>query len=239
MQLSKFEEKAYRELKKSNFAVFKVRDLSAVLSINKTQAYNLVKALKKKGVIKSVKGFLVLNDADEFIVGSSINWPSYVSFWSALNYYGFSDQTPKKIFLATTKYTKDSENFKYVTISKKRFFGYQKIGNIIIADKEKAIIDCLLFPKYAGGIKEVFMSLKSKPKEFDIERLADYALKVGSKGVLRRLGFILESLRYKDKNLKKILKKLEKNIGKGYELLDSTLPKKNNLNIKWLLDINW
>ena len=118
MQLSKLEEKAYRELKKNGFIAFKIQDLISILNIDETKAYNLAKALKKKNAIKSIKGFLVFKDANEFAVGSCINWPSYVSFWSALNYYGFSDQIPRKIFFATTKYAKDAENFKYVTISK-------------------------------------------------------------------------------------------------------------------------
>ena len=47
---------------------------------------NLVKALKKKGVIKKAgKRFLALSEANDFLVGININFPSYISFWSALN----------------------------------------------------------------------------------------------------------------------------------------------------------
>jgi len=41
-------------------------------------------------------------------------------------------------------------------------------------------------------------------------------------------------LGYKEDSLGKIRKK----IGKGYELLNPSLNKRNNLNRKWLLDIN-
>ena len=54
-----------------------------------------------------------------------------------------------------------------------------------------------------------------------------------SKSVLRRLGYILEILGYK-----KHLNSINKKIGKGYELLDPGLKRKNNLNKKWLLDVN-
>jgi len=105
---------------------------------------------------------------------------------------------------------------------------------ITIAEKEKAIIDSLLFPKYSGGIKEIANSLEKSGKEIDIKKLINYAFKVESKAVLRRLGFILEKLNYK-----KGLKKMRENIGRGYELLDPSLKRKNNLNKKWLLDVNW
>lgn len=232
MQLSKLENLAYEELRKNNLFLFKVKDLTLLLRIKKTKAYNLIKALKKKGAIKKVgKNFLAFKDTNELTLATNLNYPSYISFWSALNYYGFSDQIPKKIFLATTKYTKEINNFKYITISKKRFFGYTKIQSITIAEKEKAIIDSLLFPKYSGGIKEISKCIHVALNEINIKKLINYALKVKSKAVLRRLGFILEK--------KKSLEKLRKKIGKGYELLDPNLKKRNNLNKKWLLDINY
>jgi len=236
MQLSKLENLVYEKLKKNNISIFRIKDLSLLMEISRTKAYNLVKAMKKKGVIKKVgKRAFALRDTNEFVIASSINYPSYISFWSALSYYGFSDQMPKKIFLATTKYTKDINGFKYATLSKTRYFGYTKIDDTVIADKEKAIIDSLLFPKYAGGMKEIEKCLRAAINEINTERLIEYALKMKSKAVLRRLGFVLEHLNYKSKIINKIIKK----IGRGYELLDPNLRKKNNLNKRWLLDVNW
>lgn len=270
MQLSKLENNAYETIRKNAFSVFKINDLCLLMNIKKTKAYNIIKSLKKKNAIKKIgKGFFALEDSEDFIIGTSINYPSYISFWSALNYYGFSDQNPKKIFIATSKYSKDIGNFKYITLSKKRFFGYVrngvktapfrvlhfgtsknpnkprtkmgdttqgffdvKIGQITIAEKEKAIIDSLLFPKYAGGIKEITKCLKNSLNEINIDKLIDYAIKVKSKAILRRMGFILENLTGKK------LERLRKKIGKGYELLDPSLKRKNNLNHRWLLDIN-
>ena len=236
MQLSKLEELVYEKLKKNNFSVFSIRDLCLLLKIDKMKAYNLIKGLKKKDVIKKAgKNFLTFKDSNEMTIATMINYPSYISFWSALNYYGYSDQMPKKIFLATTKYTKEINNFKYVTLSKKKFFGYVRIGDLIIADKEKAIVDSLLFPKYSGGIMEITKCMKSALNEIDLKKLIKYALCVESKAILRRLGFILENLKYNGK----LLKKIRAQIGKGYELLDPSLKRKNNLNKRWLLDINY
>lgn len=233
MQLSNLENKMYEVIEKNKLIVFSVDDLCLLLGINKIKAYNLLKALKKKAIIKSIgkRKFSFLGK-NEFEIASELNFPSYISFWSALNYYGFSDNNPRKIFIATTKYSKSFGNFKYITLSKKRFFGYTSVGKMIIAEKEKVIIDSLLFPKYSGGIKEIKKSLKEALNEIDLRKIINYALKIKSKAVIRRLGYLLDSLGIKD------LKKLEKNIGSGFELLDPTLEKKNNLNTKWLLDIN-
>ncbi len=233
MQLSKLENLAYEEIKKNELIVFSVNDLSLLLKFNKTKIYNLLKSLKKKKIIKSIgkRKFSLLN-VNEFEIASELNFPSYISFWSALNYYGFSDNTPKKIFIATTKYSREIKNFKYITFSKKRFFGYNLIGKMNIAEKEKAIIDSLILPKYAGGIKEIKRALQSSLEKINLNKLISYALKIESKAVIRRLGYLLEILNIKNS------KKLQKGIGKGFELLDPTLGKRNNLNKKWLLDIN-
>ena len=104
MQLSKLEHLAYQQLKKNNIYTFKAKDVSLLFKIDKTKSYNLIKALKKKEVIRNVgKGFLALSEANDFSVAININSPSYISFWSALNFYGFSDQMPKLIFLVTVR----------------------------------------------------------------------------------------------------------------------------------------
>lgn len=233
MLLSKNEDWAYRELKKQGFIVFKIKNLRLLLDIDSTKAYNLVKSLKRKKVIRKINGFFAFTDVDDFVLGANIHYPVYVSFWSALSYYGWSDQTPRTIFFATTKYKKNIGSFRYITLSKKRFFGYVNMERFAIAEKEKALIDSLLFPKYSGGMREIKICLEASFREINKEKLMTYALKLGSKAVVRRLGFLLESLQYKK------FHKLIKHIGRGYERLDPSLKRKNKLDKKWLLDLNW
>ena len=233
MQLSKNQEKVYGILKKNKLEVFKPKDVALLLSIDKTKAYNLIKSLKKKNVIEVLSsGVYSLKDSNEFMVGAYFNWPSYLSFLSALNYYGFSDNLPKKITFVSTKY-KQHKNFTYVCCSKKRFFGYKKEGEMLIGEKEKVFVDSLLFPKYSGGIKEISRMLIENIDALEINKLINYALAVNSKMVVRRLGFILNIfLNKKDK------KKLLKHIGRGVGFLDPNIKIRKALNNEWLLYTN-
>ncbi len=192
MQLSKTENNVYETLRNVGFVLFTVNNVCQILSISKTKAYNLIKALKKKGVIKKWGEHFSFSDADDFVIGSLIHFPSYLSLWSALQYYGLSDQMPKKIFLITTKYRKPIGNFVYVTVASHRYFGYTKIGNITIAEKEKAIVDALYFPRYCGGIDEVYKSIKNGWKDIDKKKLVFYAHQMRSKIVMKRVQYILE-----------------------------------------------
>src|SRR3989338_5657214 len=192
MQLSKTENTVYETLKNAGFALFTVKDICQILSMKKTKVYNLLKALKKKGAIKKFGVYFSFADADEFVIGPMLHFPSYLSLWSALQYYGLSDQMPKKIFLVTTKYRKSISNFVYVTVASHRYFGYKKIGNITIAEKEKVIVDSLFFPKYCGGLDEVYKSIKNGWKDIDKKKLVSYGRQMKSETVMRRVKYIIE-----------------------------------------------
>ena len=230
MQISKKESRALEILKRNDLEVFSTKDLKLLLHLNKTQTYNLIKSLKNKEHIELIKsGLYCTKGTDEMIIASRIVYPSYISFLSALNYYGLSDQTPAKVTLATTKRKKRTD-YIFATLDKHKFFGYTKINKIIIAEKEKALIDSLYLPKYAGGIKEIMRCFKEA--ELNKKKIYDYAIKMGSKAVIRRLGFIVDNLKLKFNF------NLMNKIGRGYELLDPSNDKKNNYNKKWLLDVN-
>lgn len=237
MQLSRLENSVLEKLESEGLSVFRVSDVSLLMGFSRAKTYNALKALKKKGAIFSVQsGFFAMAQASEFAIGAKLNWPSYLSFWSALNYHGFSDQAPKTLFFASTKRKRPAKGYRYVVLSRKRFFGYFSAGEVVVAEPEKAIIDSLLFPRYAGGLKEIFFSLKAGIGEMDSGKLAGYALRVDSRAVARRLGFLLEECNFKGRGE---LESLFRHRGRGFELLDPSLKRKNNFNKKWLLDINW
>jgi predicted transcriptional regulator of viral defense system len=193
MQLSKTENKVYETLKNAGFVLFTVKDICRLLSINETKAYNCIKALKKKRAIKKWGSAFSFSDADEFVIASLLHFPSYISLWSALQYYGLSDQMPKKIFLITTRYRKPIAHFIYVTVASQRYFGYTKIGTLTVAEKEKAIVDALFFPRYCGGIDEVYKCINNGWKDIDKKKLLSYARQMKSKVVMRRVTYIVNA----------------------------------------------
>ena len=235
MQLSKLEHRAVTAVENNQLAVFTPKDIQLLLQLSLVQTYNLIKSLKKKKCIQKVgKSRFALSGTDELRIATLVHFPSYISFWSALSYYGFTDQLPRTIFLASSRQHHPTGSFRYVLLKPNLFFGYTAAGNIILAEKEKALLDSLLFPKYSGGIKEIKRCLKSARSQINIPKLIDYALKMDRKVLLRRLGFLLEQ----EGLPKNKLALLKRNLGQGYEKLDPSLPRKNKWNAYWLLDVN-
>ena len=242
ISISKNEYELLAKLKNANLSIFSIKDARIILK--KMKIYNTISGAIKKGLIRSPKKgvyFLAEPNSPELTeVACNIYWPAYISFWTALSLYKFTEQMPTVIFVATTKISKeiiiDNTMLKFIKLLPKTFFGYEKRGNIIIASKEKAIIDSLFLPRYAGGILEVTKCINAGWGEIDKNKLIDYALKINNLSLIKRLGYIIE-----ESNLKiegNLLKKLEQKLGEGFSKLDPQGSENGKLNKKWSLIIN-
>jgi predicted transcriptional regulator of viral defense system len=63
-----------------------------------------------------------------------------------------------------------------------------------VADREKAIVDSLWLPSCSGGTSEVAKALAAAIEELNVDVLVSYALRMNSKSLCSRLGYLLERL---------------------------------------------
>jgi len=160
--------------------------------------------------------------------------PYYISFWSALNYHGLSDQIPKSVFISTNKAKKPlvilHTEFVFVQIKEDRFFGIEKIEiegrKINISNINKTIVDCLDHPEHSGGIEEVARAIYFNHKELNFKKIKEYALKMKNITILKRLGYILEKINLFEE-YKSIFKDIK--LTKGYSKLDTICRKKADI----------
>lgn len=182
----------------------------------------------------------------EFIIASSLVDPYAISYWSALNFHGFTEQVPRTVYISTTRRKRKREKvifgitYRFIVLKETKFFGITKawIENrqINVTDKERTIIDCLNHPEYCGGIIEAAKGLWEGRENLDLEKISNYAERIGNAAIFKRLGFLSGLLEIPWG--KSYLEKWERKISKGYPLLDPTLPKKGKYNSKWMLQIN-
>ena len=89
-----------KSLFEQEYYYFTVRELAGLLKVPVEKAYTIVARLKDRGFIKSIERgkYLLLGFEPEhvlsnpFFIASRVVYPSYVNFWSALNFYGFTEQ---------------------------------------------------------------------------------------------------------------------------------------------------
>lgn len=186
------------------------RTLADLFDLPPTRVYQLVTQLKEAGLLVEVENgkYLVLGFepervlANPLFIANQLATPSYVSFWSALHYYGFTEQTPLTVFVATTKKKRPvvfrDQPFRFVTVQPRKLFGYRRetVGGlpVLMADEAKAIVDSLAEPRYAGGVAEAAKALRAALAEIDLATLVEYANRMGDKSLGSRLGFLLAKL---------------------------------------------
>ncbi len=184
--------------------------LADLFRLDRRPAYRIAARLKDQGLVAEVeKGkYLLLGLeparvlANPLFIAGHLAAPAYVSYWSALHFYGFTEQAPRTVFVATTKkkrpVTWRDLRVQFVTVKPRKFFGYRRemVGDlpVLVADEAKAIVDSLDQPRYAGGVAEVAKSLRTALETVDVSTLIEYANRMGDKSLGSRLGYLLESL---------------------------------------------
>ncbi len=240
-------------LARSDKKVFTIEDAKAIAG---EPVIKMLSSLtRKKWVLRLKRGLYIIVPLDigvkgadsfimhNFVIASKLAEPYYIGYWSALNYYGFSDQIPNATFIATTTARKELKildaAYLFVQVSKSGFFGTTAIEiegeKIRISDRNKTIADCLDHPEYGGGIDEIARSIYFSIEEIDIKKIVSCALQIGNITIIKRLGYILDACHLLEK-YNAALNKVA--LSKGYSLLEPVSPKKGKYNERWLLLVN-
>ena len=70
---------------------------------------------------------------------------------------------------------------------------WQEEVRLLFADPARTVVEILDAPRIGGGIRHAAEILQAYLDEHEGERLVEYALRLGNRAVLKRLGFLLES----------------------------------------------
>jgi len=169
----------------------------------------------------------------------------YIGYYSALQIHNLITQPSLKEQIVVSKQIRPSEikikevPFQFIYHNDKHFFGAKKMwidsfNKVFCSDLEKTFIDCLFKPDYAGGIVEIAKAIYTSKDKIKYDTLLDYVKKFDSQAVIKRLGFLLESL---DINTH-IIKELQQMKTASYVVLDTELPKTGKRISRWSIQQN-
>ncbi len=172
METGKYLEKLYNS-EKTFFTPFEIGEF---FDIKKRRTLeDFVRRLRKQGVLVQLekgKYYVSSKEPLDFEIANFLNSTSYISFETALNYYGILSQFPFEITSATLTKTKKKEilgkTYSYSKIAKGLFTGFQKEDGFLIALPEKALFDYLYLitrgVKTENYLDEMdFSRIKKKP----------------------------------------------------------------------------
>jgi predicted transcriptional regulator of viral defense system len=236
-------------------SLFTSRDARRIVRRNASATNKLLHTLVRIGHIQRLeKGKFLLRyprtneesvGEHEFLVAMQLVQPSYIAYWTALQYHGLTEQLANVVFVATPKQKKalriQGVTYRFITLAKSKFFGIetQQIGGrpFQISDPEKTIVDCFAHPEYCGGMIEAAKGLWNgfHERRLDLDKLAHYAERLGNRAVLKRIGYLTEFYQIP---VNGHLTRWLEHLSAGYNPLDPLGSRRGTHNARWHLLIN-
>jgi predicted transcriptional regulator of viral defense system len=244
------------EITRQGKRIFTYEDAVKVYGSSNRRLRELLSTLVKRGWLQRIeKGkYLILPfeagrerewTEHEFIIASYLIEPYYVGYRSALNYYGYTEQVSRTVYISSTRRKLKSSleisgvTYRLVNMPERKFFGFKQVTiegyKINISEPEKTIVDCLDQIRYCGGVPEIIKALWYGRDDLDFTKMAEYSLRNGNRASSQRLGYIIEMLGFQaDKAIEILLK----NLSTRYAQLDTLSEPKGKYIQRWKIIVN-
>lgn len=254
IRLGHLESKLIFTLEEKGIKFFDFTNTREILGAPDASVRDVLFRLRKKDRISRLeKGKYSLNPAKSgleghwaelgYLVADYLLEDYYIGFWSALQYWGWTEQIPQILFVATPEKKKSlnygGQKIRFITISRKRFFGSTTEWTVQeesfrVASREKAILDALLYPQHCGGIVEAAKAVWYSQPVLEWAKLLQHLEKLKVSSVKRRLGYLLQVL-----GLREDIRESLKEDFRGFRWLDPSREKKvMRYSKEWGLQLN-
>ncbi|MFQ5744187.1 MAG: type IV toxin-antitoxin system AbiEi family antitoxin domain-containing protein [Acidobacteriota bacterium] len=209
--LSQNEAKVVLDLEWRNQKTVTLAELREALGGSESYARLFAHRLVKKGWLERLRpGLFQLVPADRgregvadtnpLAAGAVLVSPYFYSFGTACTHHGLSEQVFSEVYLASQERRRHEiirdKRYVFVHVPEPRFFGFEEItvlGHAVqMATRERAVLDAIDRPRYAGGIGEVSGIVARAVTKITWDALLELARKWGSSALLQRLGYFLD-----------------------------------------------
>lgn len=230
-------------------------DVMRILEVDRQQASKWLAGWHKQGVIRRVAHGLYVPVSpsalgqtqvleDSWVLVPELYEPGYVGGWSALEYWGLTEQLFRTVCVLTNKRTSYGDTrhqgigFYVKYISKKNLFGTNTIWRgtvkVQISDPHKTILDAIGDLNLGAGLQHTMDCMAEYLRVFDTQKdraqLLNYARQINNGALFKKLGYLAEKLNFKQS----FVNECRKHLTEGYAYLDRTSPH-NNLVTRWKL----
>jgi predicted transcriptional regulator of viral defense system len=245
------------ELNERRQQIFSLADVADITGLGPSAARNLVANAETRGIVTRLKPGLynlvpfergrdTSHVSNPYLIARTLvgDAPYFISHGSALELHRMVTQPQLAIIVSCTKRLRPQHihgyEFRFVEVKPEDVFGLTEIWitseeQVMVSDPERTIIDGLDHPQYVGGVTEVAKGLWMKRDTLRVDRLIDYALRLGVGAVIRRLGYLLE---YYDLADSAALEPLRARLTPTYQRLDPLFPNEGRMLARWRIRLN-
>jgi predicted transcriptional regulator of viral defense system len=184
---------------------------------------------------------------DPWVVAEKVFAPCYIGGLSACEHWGLTEQLFRTVVVFSARpirkrhMERQGTAFWIKTLPKEKLFGTRRIWRgpvrVEVSDPSRTLVDILDEPRFGGGIRHVAQVVQQYFTG-DLRSdgtLLDYAQRLGSGAVYKRLGFLLEGMGIPAPD---VLAACRLNQSSGLSLLDPSVHVTGRILKRWNLRVN-
>jgi predicted transcriptional regulator of viral defense system len=209
--LSKNESKIVLDLEWRGQKTVTLGEIRTALGCSESYARFMAHQLVRKGWFERLKPGLYqlvpaergregVSDTNPLAAGAALVSPYFYSFGTACTHQGLTDQVFSEVYMVTRVRRKPrlmrGKRYIFVPVPEERFFGFAEtkaLGAVVhMATAERALIDALDRPRYAGGVGEVSRIVDHASRRISWNVLLRLLRRYGESAIVQRLGYLLE-----------------------------------------------
>ena len=237
---------------------FTTIEAAKFLDLETKGASRLLRYLESRGWLSRVRRGLyitvpleALQDGewreDPWVVLAKTFSPCYIGGWSALEYWGLTEQMFRDVFIVTARRVRHRRvdlrevEVRIKVLPESKIFGTRSVWRgqtrVQVSDPSRTLVDVLDDPAMGGGIRNIsdviFQYFDGEYR--DDAALISYADILGNHTVFKRLGYLLEALHI---NADDIVEQCLIRRSAGVTRLDPSVVGSGHVSHRWSLRIN-
>lgn len=209
--LSKNEAKVVLDLEWRGEKTVTLEQLRAALGASEGYARYIAHQLVRKGwlerlrpglfqFIPAERGREAVADTNPLLAGAVLVQPYFFSFGTACTHHGLTEQVFAEVYIACRVRRRPEvirgTRYVFAHVSEQRFYGFDETSalgtSVQMATTERALLDALDRPHYAGGLGEVSRMVRRAMPRLANERLLDMLSRWGESALVQRLGYLID-----------------------------------------------
>lgn len=139
-------------------------------------------------------------DTNPLAAGAVLARPYFFSFGTACTHHGLTEQVFSEIYIACQQRRRPetirNTRFLFIQVQSERFFGFADVNvlgePVQMATSERALLDALDRPRYAGGLTEVSRMVSRSGAKISWDAMLDLLRRWNESALVQRLGYFVD-----------------------------------------------
>ncbi len=244
-------------LAEDNRTVFSIAEAQEVLGSSYDVTRQILRRLTRAGwlvrltagryaIVPLSSGEEATPQVNRYVVARELlgETPYYISHESAMDVHNMLTRPVTRVVVITPRRLAKREilgvPYRFVYAPPSALWGSEPVWvtpyeQVTVSDLERTILDGLARPDLCAGVSQVAMGLWLRQDDFDWDKMARYAHRLGRRAVAKRLGYLLELF---DLGTPSLIDSLQEMVTASYAQLDPLLPNGGPYLARWRLRLN-